>query len=291
MTSKRERGKEGIKVHKQIIAEKQDLTYLNWTKIRNSSGTAGSFLKAYYEIGGQKVYYKLSNFDAYSGIIGHECINELIADRLLTLLGVEHLSYQLIYADILIDGIAYTTWLCASEDYKQKGESKIALDVYYQAERFDEKEKPLDFCIRQGWGDSVYRMIIVDFLILNRDRHGANIEVLRNSRNKTVRLAPLFDHGLSFVYSCYESDKLAEFDVMEDRPVQCFLGSRSVRENLKIIPKDKIPALNALKEQDREYLFQGLEKALPDEYQAVIWKMIWARWRFYEDFCNQRRRS
>ena len=41
--------------------------------------------------------------------------------------------------------------------------------------------------------------ILTAYLILNRDRHGANIEVLRNSRKKTVRLAPLFDHGLSLL--------------------------------------------------------------------------------------------
>ena len=42
----------------QIVQEKQDLTYLSWTKIRNSSGTAGSFLKAYSEIDGKKTYYE-----------------------------------------------------------------------------------------------------------------------------------------------------------------------------------------------------------------------------------------
>ena len=31
----------------QIIYNLQDMTYLNWAKARNSSGTAGSFLKAY----------------------------------------------------------------------------------------------------------------------------------------------------------------------------------------------------------------------------------------------------
>ena len=30
----------------QIIHELQDMTYLSWAKTRNSSGTAGSFLKA-----------------------------------------------------------------------------------------------------------------------------------------------------------------------------------------------------------------------------------------------------
>ncbi len=51
-------------------------------------------------------------------------------------------------------------------------------------------------------GDYIYIMLVVDFVILNRDRHGANIEVLRNSRDKTLRLAPLFDHGLSLLFNC-----------------------------------------------------------------------------------------
>ena len=88
----------------QLVREKQDLTYLSWSVYRNSSGTAGSFLKSYSELGGKKVYYKLSNYDKVQGIIGHECVNELIVDRLLTILGIPHLHYQLIRADIMVDG-------------------------------------------------------------------------------------------------------------------------------------------------------------------------------------------
>ena len=51
----------------------------------------------------KQIYYKLSDYDSVKGIIGHESINEIIVDRLLTILGVEHLAYQLIYADVIID--------------------------------------------------------------------------------------------------------------------------------------------------------------------------------------------
>ena len=57
----------------QIIRELQDLTHLSWAKTRNSSGTAGSFLKAYDEGPEGKTYYKLSSYDAWHGIAGHEC--------------------------------------------------------------------------------------------------------------------------------------------------------------------------------------------------------------------------
>lgn len=159
----------------------------------------------------------------------HECANELIVDRLLTILGIVHLHYQMIHADILIDSSPYATYLCASEDFKRRGES------------------PLQFCIRCGWEKYIYQMLVVDFLILNRDRHGANIEVLRNSRNRTYRIAPLFDHDLSLIFSCTEEQEVRAVNVMEDKPVPCFVGSKSAQENLKLIPAEKLPPLNALR--------------------------------------------
>ena len=270
----------------QIIHELQDMTHLSWAKARNSSGTAGSFLKAYEDGVDGKTYFKLSNYDAWKGIVGHECVNEIIVDRLLTILGINHLPYQLIHAKILIDQKEYETWLCASKDLKQRGESKIALDAYYQAESLP-NESPMDFCIRCGWESTVYEMLVVDYLILNRDRHGANMEVLRSQRKKTIRLAPLFDHGLSLLSRCESTEAMLREDVMADKPVQCFVGSRSSWENLRLIPRDQRPPLHPLTENDRAILLEGLSEALDQQWLDRIWEMIWKRWQAYEDLCNQ----
>ena len=101
----------------QVITELQDFRRLEWSRIRHSSGTAGSFLKSKENIRGIKWYYKLSDFDAYNGIIGHECINEIIVDRLLTILGIEHLNYELIHADIEIENLIQII-------YKNKGTNR-----------------------------------------------------------------------------------------------------------------------------------------------------------------------
>ena len=271
----------------QLTKEKQDLTHLSWSVYRNSSGTAGSFLKAYSELGGRKTYYKLSNFDKTRGIIGHECVNELIVDRLLTILGIPHVFYQLIHADVVVDGKVHEVYLCASEDFRARSESKIALDAYKELEALPD-ESALDFCTRMGWENYIYRMLVVDYLILNRDRHGANIEVLRNSRKKTVRLAPLFDHGLSLLCSCLDDDAVAKFDVMDDKPCNNYIGSKSTWDNLSIIPKDKMPQLHPLREGDRQVLLDGLDGVISPALQSKIWEMIWGRWRAYEDFCHSR---
>lgn len=272
----------------RLISDKQNLTYLSWAKVRNSSGTAGSFLKSYSELGGSKTYYKLSDFDAINGVIGHECVNELIVDRLLDILGIDHLSYDLIHADILLNGNIKEVYLCASKDFKEKGETKTALDVFYEAERLD-GETPLDFCKRQGWEDTIYKMLVVDFLILNRDRHGANIEVLRNKNKKTLRLSPLFDHGLSLLCRCRSDEEFASYDVMEDKPVQSYIGSRSAKDNLLLIPADKMPVLDPLKESHKDELLNGLEDVLSAMALEKIWEMIWERWCYYEDLRNSRR--
>lgn len=45
---------EVISVETLIIREKQDLIYLNWSKIRESSRIAGPFLKATSDLGGSR---------------------------------------------------------------------------------------------------------------------------------------------------------------------------------------------------------------------------------------------
>ena len=270
-----------IMLKPDIIHELQDMRHLEWARIRHSSGTAGSYLKAYSVSRGKKLYYKLSCYDSVNGITGHECVNELIADRLLTILGIEHLGYQLIHGLICIGDKEYKTYLCASEDFKSVGDSKIALDDYYDLER-EEGESVLDFCIRMGWYDYICRMLTVDFLILNRDRHGANIEILRHGSSGIVRPAPIFDHGISLIYNCRSEEDAAKVDPLEDKPVQSFIGSRSSLENLKLIKPGNFPALRDLEERDRAVLFAGMEGILPGIYLDKIWEMIWRRWQIYE---------
>ncbi len=269
----------------KIITKKQDLTYLKWSHVRNSSGTTGTFMKSQSTIEGDKTYYKLSNFDSEKGIIGHENVNEIIVDRLLDILEVPHLSYQLIYADIEIDGITYDTWICASKDFKAQGETKAALDDYYFVNK-KEKESHYDFCMRNGWDKYIDSMLAIDYLILNRDRHGANIEILRNARKHTIRIAPLFDHGLSLLCSCYTEEEIKKFDVTEDKPCNNFIGSRFTLENLGLIQDKKTVFTNQLRETDRGILFRDVQNIISEQHMNKIWEMIWTRWCYYENLCN-----
>lgn len=116
-------------------------------------------------------------------------------------MGIEHLDYTQIHALVKVDGKDYETWLCESEDFKKPGERKISLEDYYVLEK-TEGESPFDLCRRKGWERYIYEMFLIDYLVLNRDRHGANTEILRDEKSRTDRPAPLFDHGISLLCRC-----------------------------------------------------------------------------------------
>ena len=270
-----------------FVKKLQDLRYLDWTDTKMSPGTPGCFLKAYEEKDGERYYYKLSNYDSYRGVFGHECVNELIVSRLLDILKVEHLQYRLIHAMISIDGKEIEAYINQSANFRREKEQKQPFDVYYELNR-EKDEKPLDFARRMGWRDYFDRMMAVDYLICNRDRHGANIEILVDENN-AARPAPLFDHGVSLLFSCYSDiTEIQKFDMFADKPVQSFIGSKSLAYNLRFLPREQKIFDGVLQESDREKLLGDLDEVLPKEHLQKIWEMIWGRWERYVQICDQK---
>lgn len=133
-----------------------------------------------------------------------------------------------------------------------------------------------------NWQKYVDTMLAVDYIILNRDRHGANIEVLRNARAHTLRIAPLFDHGLSLLCSCLSEEEAAKFDIFEDRKCNNFIGGYSCYENLQLMQTENVFS-GRLKETDKDNLFEGLTSVLPEIFIDKIWNMIYERYKIYEN--------
>lgn len=263
------------------------MKHLDWAARKMSPGTPGCFLKAYEEERGRRLYYKLSNYDSYRGVFGHECVNELIVSRVMDVLGIPHVAYKLIHAQIIIDGKEQETWISVSENFRMRNEEKMAYDLYYDLQK-EGNESPLEFAIRNGWGLYMYQMFCIDYLIANRDRHGSNLEVLRNDEDDSVRMAPLFDQGVSLLFSTYGDEKLLEnADVMKDFPVNNYIGAKSLEYNLSLIPDGYDLKINKLRKTDKKYIFYGLEKVLSEKHIDKIWEMIWNRWCYFEQVRNK----
>ena len=265
-----------------IVKDKKDLKYLSWSKTRESSGTAGSYLKSFSYSNGKKVYYKLSYFDDVNGVFGYEAINELIACKIMEYFNIEHLDYYLVNADVIIDGKEYNTYLNYSYDYKKANESKISFENFYKLEKL-ENETKLDLCKRFGFIDKIYEMFIVDFLINNKDRHGANIEVLFDKKNKTYRLAPLFDQGLSFLSPTYKDEDLKSCNVKEIKRANAYIGSSDLEENLKLVPIDMLPA-----KLDLDYIFEEFNDFVNPLYLSKCRELLLDRWDRIEGLRNKK---
>ena len=266
----------------------KDLTHLDWSESSVSSATGGSYLKARFGEGPAATYFKLSCYDEVNGIYGHECVNEVIAARLMDVLCVNHVPYRLVHARVRVGGKEHDTWLAESASFRMRGESKTSLARFFDWNHLD-GESRIAFCTRFGWLQDIQKAMLVDYLLANRDRHGGNLEVLKGIDGK-LRLAPLFDNGLSLCFSTYNADQLHSIDPLQDIMANNYLGTRSLEQNLiKFVPHD-LP-IGRLREVHKDTIMDGLAPALDHAIEGIdgqellefLWCMIWERWCRYED--------
>ena len=264
---------------RDIVRALQDLTDLDWNERATSSGTAGTYLKARTGTGSRLLYYKLPR---YNGVVidGYECVNELVASRLMDALGVNHLAYRLIHAKALIDGIEYETWLNSSRNFRKVGERKLSLGAFFDLYK-NPGESPFELCRRFGWQEDIARMMLVDYLMANRDRHASNIEVLA-APDGSFRIAPVFDTGFSLLAPlAADLERIEAFDPLADVATTNFVGSRSLEENLRTVaPVEGIQDLDEVRIAE---LFDGLEGILPDAVLSKMREIIQRRWERYEE--------
>lgn len=270
--------------------EVQDLTYLDWklASRSNNGSTGGSYLKAYDVEDGRNVYYKLSAFSKEDGSYGHESINEVIVCRLCDILGFEHLHYELVHARIRVSGNEYVAWLVKSYDFRRVYERKLTFESYCTLQGYKGKDRTevwrvVDNCT---FRDSIYQMVLLDYLIYNRDRHGANIEVLYNTKEDSYRLAPIFDNGLSLLAPLQNDlEQVMCYNELNDSPVNNFIGSMFLSECLERL-KGKVTLLSL----DLECLYlDDLNKCFStagNVYTEKIKKMIKMRYDYAASVLN-----
>jgi predicted ATP-grasp superfamily ATP-dependent carboligase len=217
----------------------------------------------------------MSAYNVAQGVYGHEAVNELLAYRIAAELSIPVPETKLIKALVCIDNTEFETYIAVSESFKSECETRMSYENFYKSVRL-KNESAMSVAIRFGWEATVQQMVLFDFLIFNRDRHGANLEVLEN--NGIRRLSPLFDNGLSLAVSCHTDAELDAFDVTADNMVNNFIGSRSLYENIKDIPASAIICRPRSDFYNR--LFSGLNDVLSAKHRDVIWELFSKRWEY-----------
>lgn len=216
----------------------EDLTHLDFILSLDGSGSAGSFYKAI----DNNFYYKLSYLISKDRFC-YESVNEVVVSRLCTLFGFNNAGYKLIHAKIKILSREYETFLCRSVNFKRPKENRITLETFCKLNNIDHNN--IDNFKEFSFFTDLLNMLLTDYIVNNRDRHGANIELLISDSG--IRLAPIYDAGSSLLAPLqYDKQRIKVYNMLSDGPVNNYLISiiwEDVLDTLKCY-HIKVPNIN-----------------------------------------------
>lgn len=111
-------------------------------------------------------------------------------------------------------------------------------------------------------------IFLFDYLIMNIDRHGHNIELLYDSDNN-ISPAPIFDNGRALTFEYGNNVMLMEnWDYKRNIEANNFVGGIYLDKNLKYISKQyKLPSLN---KEAYDKIFYGLRNVISKEHEEII---------------------
>ena len=182
-----------------------------------------------------------------SGATQQEPYNEVLASRIMERLSIPHVPYRLLVEDdypysVCEDFITPQTELISAWYIMQTMKKPNNVSVY---------QHYLNCCEAAGIPgirDSLDRMMVVDYLIANEDRHQNNFGVVRNAETlEYLGAAPLFDSGTSLWF-----DKPTAM-IGSKAKLSCKPFKNSHEEQIKLVTSFDWLDLNAL---------QGIEEEL-----------------------------
>ena len=202
--------------------------------------------------------------------------NEVIASRIMELLGIPHVSYTVMWKQkvpysVCEDFIAGETELISAWRIMQTLKKESNTSVYQHF---------LNCCDALGIKEVIPyldRMIVLDYIIANEDRHLKNFGAIRNAETlEWIGMAPIYDSGSSLGY-----DKLAG-QIGSEHNITCKPFKKSHEEQLKLVSSfdwidiEKLVNVRTLimetftKESASEYIDEVRSKAIADTVEKRI---------------------
>ena len=212
---------------------------------------------------------------AGSGTEQQEPLNEVLASEICRRLGIPFVPYQL-----KIEDEKYYS-LCP--DMVDEDSELVSMDAVYQDlhlidNTFYDFNQLLFRCQSLGIPDAentLLKIILVDFIIANVDRHAYNISFIRNSNNLQWKaLAPVYDSGKSMFLNLLDFEmKMKPSSQIESKP---FYPNQA--EQIKNLPMHKISTqinLSNLADLDKWYsdFLQPLKRLSKEKKQALVEKL------------------
>ena len=206
------------------------------------STSNGNLKKRWKSIEGKNYLLK-----AGSGSTQYEIFNEIIASKIMDMLGIEHVKYELV--------IDHDHIYCASSNFVSYNEDFVTA---YQL-RASQKQKNdaslyahiLSVCEALGVPNyklKMNQMLFVDYLVGNVDRHLNNFGVLRDAKTlEFLRVAPIYDTGSCLGFDMSDQ-MLSQLSSLDWKPFQ----SHKIKDQLMLIDDYSWLDVDALKSIPKE---------------------------------------
>ena len=146
--------------------------------------------------------------------MGYEALSEVIASWML---GHSTIKNFVVYEPVMIQASDKTYVGCRSKNFRHEGEMLLPLEKLHRAyhgtglakklAEISEVEERIRYTVSfvkkttglTDFGVYLSTLLELDAFILNEDRHTNNIAVIRNEKDGSFRLCPVFDNGLSLL--------------------------------------------------------------------------------------------
>ena len=204
-----------------LLGAKKETAEFDFSSPDNTSD--GCLKKRWKILNGQRCLLK-----GGSNPFRQQPFNEVIASRIMDRLGIEHIAYDLIWDEaepysICQDFVTRDTELIGAWRIFQTQKKSNDVSVY---------QHYVNCCEALGIDvvPSLDRMIVVDYIIANEDRHLNNFGLIREAESlKWIGAAPIFDSGSSFGYD------MLPFEILSGKRVTCKPFKNHHEEQLKLV--------------------------------------------------------
>lgn len=209
----------------------------------------GNLKKRWKIIGGKRCLVK-----GGSNPFRQQPFNEVIAAEIMKRLGIPHVSYTVMWDK----GAPY----CVCEDFVSEDTELVPAWRIIQTQKKENNvsvyQHFLNCCEKLGITDVVPfldRMIVLDYIIANEDRHLNNFGALRNAETlEWIGMAPVYDSGSALGY-----DKLAA-QIRSGKDITCKPFKKHHEEQLKLVSSFEwidFEKLSDIKEVIKEIMTTG----------------------------------
>lgn len=176
--------------------------------ISPDSSSNGDLMKRWKIINGKRILLK-SGTKPYN----YEVFNEIIASKIMDRLDINHVKYYYIKDDNRV--------YSASENFITPSKELVTIYQLFNEYNKTNSESYFNFLIRildnfhiLNYREEINKMLFIDFLIGNVDRHLNNFGVIRDIKTlEIVDIAPIYDSGSSFGFNLNDKELEYAFDL------------------------------------------------------------------------------